>query len=178
MIQNFLLIRNHIVFTQTVWHKEKWLSHALRAFIDTATMMHWSSIPDQLFLMEKLMSFFFISEPIMHAGFVSSYTMNMLYSANLSTLKQDLELNEQQWCAYKTKLTGQQQLVLAKSIFIINVQRIKARNAHHAKIVLLKVDPNTLSGSAVAFCTPAQLNLSYEPQTSCATLATSSNLWR
>lgn len=30
------------VYTQMVWHKEKWLSPALRAFIDTATMMQCS----------------------------------------------------------------------------------------------------------------------------------------
>lgn len=29
------------VYTQMIWHKEKWLSPALRAFIDTATMMQW-----------------------------------------------------------------------------------------------------------------------------------------
>ena len=29
------------VYTQMAWHKEKWLSHALRACIDTATMMQW-----------------------------------------------------------------------------------------------------------------------------------------
>ncbi len=30
-----------------------------------------------------------------------------LSSEDLCTLKQDLELDEQQWCAYKAKLTGQ-----------------------------------------------------------------------
>ena len=29
------------VFTQMVWHKEKWLSPALNAFIDTAASMQW-----------------------------------------------------------------------------------------------------------------------------------------
>lgn len=29
------------IFTQMVWHKEKWLSPALRAFIDLATLMQW-----------------------------------------------------------------------------------------------------------------------------------------
>ena len=42
-----------------------------------------------------------------HLGRCCYLAEEFLSSEDLCTLKQDLELDEEQWCAYKTKLTGQ-----------------------------------------------------------------------
>ncbi len=42
-----------------------------------------------------------------HLGRCCYLAEEFLSSEDLCTLKQDLELDEQQWCAYKAKLTGQ-----------------------------------------------------------------------
>ena len=42
-----------------------------------------------------------------HLGRCCYLAEEFLSTEDLCTLKQDLELDEQQWCAYKAKLTGQ-----------------------------------------------------------------------
>ena len=42
-----------------------------------------------------------------HLGRCCYLAEEFLSSEDLCTFKQDLELDEQQWCAYKAKLTGQ-----------------------------------------------------------------------
>jgi len=42
-----------------------------------------------------------------HLGRCCYLAEEFLSSEDLCTLKQDLELDEQQWCTYKAKLTGQ-----------------------------------------------------------------------
>ncbi len=42
-----------------------------------------------------------------HLGRCCYLAEEFLSSEDLCTLKQELELDEQQWCAYKAKLTGQ-----------------------------------------------------------------------
>jgi len=42
-----------------------------------------------------------------HLGRCCYLAEEFLSSEDLCTLKQDLELDEQHWCAYKAKLTGQ-----------------------------------------------------------------------